>query len=147
MPISNREVFNMRLFRQTMVLAAIATLALVAMPSASMADGDESGESPTFLDSTAAVVTNVVPISSAFVQPRCITGYVLCKLSFAGLSVLAAGEQILLGGDVKGASATLGRGFRGDWVVRPSDIASGRKPVVYPEATVDEDSDPYLPPI
>jgi len=137
----------MRVLRQTMVVVAMVGLALAATPSASVAGDGESGESLTIWDSTAAVVVNVVPISSAFVQPRCITGYVLCKLSFAGLSVLAAGEQILLGGDVDGARATLGRGFHGDWVVRPSHIARGRKPVVYPEAAVDEDSDPYLPPI
>jgi hypothetical protein len=132
----------MKVLRETMLVIGIVSLA--AVPAVSADEGDVPASA---WDSTVAVVTNVVPITSAFVEGRCITGYVVCKLSFAGLSLVAAAEQVVLGGDTKGARATLGRGFGGDWYVRPSDIASGRTPEVYPAAEVDEDSNPYLPPI
>lgn len=136
----------MKVLRQTMLVVAVVSLAAIP-PAVPTVGADEGDAQATAWDSTVAVVTNVVPISSAFVQSRCLTGYIVCKLSFAGLSLVAAAEQVVLGGDTKGARATLGRGFGGDWVVRPSDIASGREPEVYPAAEVDEDSNPYLPPI
>jgi hypothetical protein len=135
----------MTVLRTTSVFFGIVALALVATPAA-RSDTDGTG-GPNAWHSTVAVVTNVVPITSAFVHDRCITGYILCKLSFAGLSLLSATEQVVLGGDTRGARATLGRGFGGDWVVKPSDVASGRKPDVYPDAEQADDADPYLPPI
>ena len=132
--------------RRTISLVGTTVIVLVLTPVASAEPGT-SEVSTNAWHSTAAVVTNVVPITSAFVQQRCLTGYIFCKLTFAGFSVVAAGEQVVLGGDIDGARATLGRGFGGDWIVRPSDIATGRTPKVYPEAEGADDADPYLPPI
>jgi hypothetical protein len=81
----------MKVLRQTMLIFGIVSLA--AMPPA---NADEGKTGPSAWDSTVAVVTNVVPITSAFVQDRCITGYIVCKLSFASLSLVAAAEQVVL---------------------------------------------------
>jgi hypothetical protein len=73
----------------------------------------------------AAVVANVVPFASAAVAPSCLPGYVVCKLSFAGGSVLAAGWQLFLSGgsDLDQTRAILSRGFGGDWIVTGRHVA------------------------
>jgi len=79
---------------------------------------------------TAAVVADVVPIASAFVEPKCLPGYILCKASFAGFSALAATAQLVLSGgsDMKQTRAILYRGFAGDWVVTGPQVA-GEAPI------------------
>ena len=96
----------------------------------------------------AAVVANVIPVASVFVEERCLPGYIVCKISFWGISVIAAIEQVVVGGNADGARATLDRGFGGDWVVTGEHIATGRKPELYPENEHDKSDsvDPYLPP-
>src|SRR5262249_23654911 len=62
-------------------------------------------------------IENVVPIASALAAPRCLPGYILCKLTFAGFSLVAAGEQLFMSGgsDMDQTRAILHRGFAGDW--------------------------------
>ena len=84
----------------------------------------------------AAAVANVVPGPAVLVAPKCIQGYVLCKFSFAALSVVAAGEQLLMSGGSDGQQtrAILYRGFAGDWYVTAGDMAGITKPDVFPES-------------
>jgi hypothetical protein len=83
----------------------------------------------------AAVVVNVVPFASAVVAPTCLPGYILCKLSFAGGSVIAAGWQLVLSGgsDVDQTRAILARGFGGDWIVTPRQVAGEAQVEPLPE--------------
>lgn len=85
--------------------------------------------------SVLAGVYNVVPVASALVTPRCIQGYFLCKLSFAGVSLLAAGEQLVFSGgsDLKQTRAILQRGLGGDWILTGRHAARDVQPEVLPE--------------
>src|SRR5262245_25889061 len=82
-----------------------------------------------------AVVANTVPVASAVTEPKCVQGYILCKLTFALFSTVVAGETLALGGggDVNQPKAILYRGWSGDWVVTPRDIAGDTKPELLPE--------------
>ena len=64
-----------------------------------------------------AMVANVLPIVSTVWAPRCLPGYVFCKLTFAGISLIAAGDQLAISGgaDMAQTRAILHRGFAGDW--------------------------------
>jgi hypothetical protein len=85
--------------------------------------------------SVLAGIYNVVPIASAFAEPRCLPGYILCKFSFAAFSVIAAGEQIVLSGgaDMNQTRAILHRGFAGDWIVTGRQAAGDATPQVLPD--------------
>ena len=89
----------------------------------------------------ASTGANLLPVASAFASPRCLPGYILCKLSFAGMGVVASGVQVIAGGDIEGARATLSRAFGGDWVVTPSHIATSSRPDPYPEVAQSSDDD------
>lgn len=82
-----------------------------------------------------AVAANVVPGVSATVEPRCIQGYILCKASFAAFSVVAALESLVMSGgsDREQPRAILSKGFTGDWVVTPRDVAGDTRPELLPE--------------
>jgi len=82
-----------------------------------------------------AVAVNTVPGVSAAAEPRCIQGYILCKLTFALFSGVVAGETLVLGGggDMAQTKAILYRGWSGDWVVTPRDMAGETKPELLPE--------------
>jgi len=64
-----------------------------------------------------AMVANVVPVVSTLYVPRCLPGYVFCKIIFATASLIAAGDQLVLsgGGDLTQTRGILYRGFAGDW--------------------------------
>ena len=81
-----------------------------------------------------AVVANLTPLSALY-APRCLPGYLLCKLSFAGASVLAAADQLVFsgGGDLAQTRAILYRGFAGDWVLTPRHVAGEARPEPLPE--------------
>src|SRR5207244_13107667 len=81
-----------------------------------------------------AVVANLTPVSALY-APRCLPGYLLCKLSFAGASVLAAADQLVFSGgaDLAQTRAILYRGFAGDWVLTPRPVAGEAKPEPLPE--------------
>jgi hypothetical protein len=84
---------------------------------------------------TAAVVADVVPVTSAFVEPHCLPGYILCKAGFAAFSLAAAGAQLLLSGgsDMTRTKAILYRGFAGDWVVTGPQVAGDQVIRVLPD--------------
>jgi hypothetical protein len=121
------------LMRKLDVTLAAALLTAAFGTSALAADEPTTGRKA--LDTAAAVVTNVVPVTSALVAPTCLPGYILCKLSYAGLSLVAAAESMVMSGGADSAqpAAILRRGFSGDWVVTPDDIATRRPPDPYPE--------------
>ena len=87
------------------------------------------------LYTTGAVVANLIPITSAFVAPKCIPGYIVCKLSFAGASIIAAAGQFVLSGghDLEQTKAILTRGFSGDWYLTGEHVAGDVQPQPYPE--------------
>jgi hypothetical protein len=82
-----------------------------------------------------AGIENIVPIASAFAAPRCLPGYIVCKLSFAGISIVAAGEQLLFSGgsDLGQTRAILHRGFGGDWILTGRHAAGDETPEVTPD--------------
>jgi hypothetical protein len=82
-----------------------------------------------------AGIENIVPIASALAAPRCLPGYILCKLWFAGFSVVAASEHLLLsgGGDMPQTRAILHRGFAGDWILTGRHAAGDETPDVLPD--------------
>lgn len=82
-----------------------------------------------------AVVANVTPIVSAIFAPRCLPGYVACKITFAGSSLVAAADQLALSGgsDMGQMRAILYRGFAGDWYLTGRHIAGDLQPDPLPE--------------
>lgn len=84
----------------------------------------------------AAVAANVVPGVSALVAPKCLPGYVVCKMVFAALSVVAAAESLVMSGgaDAGQPRAILERGFGGDWVLTGRHVAGDHIPEPLPEA-------------
>lgn len=127
--------------RKLAVLTSLAVLA-VAPTRARATTWDDASPMMRVAYTAGAVVTNIVPITSAFIAPTCLQGYILCKLTFAGISLLSAAEQTVMGGssDPAGTKATLERGFSGDWFITPSHIAGDSAPDVYPSVTVHDDA-------
>ena len=82
-----------------------------------------------------AVVANATPIVSAVFAPRCLPGYVMCKITFAGSSLVAAADQLALSGgsDMGQTRAILYRGFAGDWYLTGKHIAGDLQPDPLPE--------------
>ncbi len=82
-----------------------------------------------------AGIENVVPIASSLAAPRCLLGYVLCKGTFAGFSLVVAGEHLLWSGgaDLDQTRAILRRGFGGDWVLTGRHAAGDATPEVLPD--------------
>jgi hypothetical protein len=82
-----------------------------------------------------AVVANVVPVVSTLYAPRCLPGYVLCKATFAGMSLIAATGQLALsgGGDLNQTRGILHRGFAGDWYLTGRHTSRDVAPDVLPE--------------
>lgn len=87
----------------------------------------------------AAVLANLTPLSAVY-APRCLPGYILCKLGFAGASLLAAADQLAIsgGGDRGQTRAILYRGFSGDWLITPRHIAGEATPEPLPDPPASE---------
>src|SRR5262245_51776087 len=132
-----------------LVLSGVLTFTSVGSASAAGSYEDKSAGMRA-LYTAGAVVANFVPIVSAFVAPKWLPGYILCKLSFAGLSVLAAGESLAISGgaDKEQPKAILYRGFSGDWYLTGKHVAGDATPEVYPEAPppADTGKDGFTPP-
>jgi hypothetical protein len=77
-----------------------------------------------------AVVANVTPFVSALYAPVCLPGYLVCKVTYAGLSVVAAADQLVMsgGGDLEQTRAILHRGFGGDWYLTGRHAAGDMEP-------------------
>ena len=96
-----------------------------------------------------AVVANVLPGLSAVYAPQCLPGYIVCKVAFAGISLVAAGDQFFLSGgeDVETPRALLHRGFGGDWVLTGRHTSGDSTPQPLPEAPPPpRSSDAWEPP-
>jgi hypothetical protein len=113
---------------------AVVGLALGRLAPARAAD-DEHSALKESLYTGIAVVANVMPGVSALYAPTCLPGYILCKASFALVSLVAAGEQILMSGaqDWTQTEAILHRGFAGDWYLTARHVSGEATPQVHPE--------------
>jgi hypothetical protein len=113
----------------------VSLVAVLAVAIPANADWDDRSPGQRAGYTTLAVVENVVPVASAFAAPRCLQGYVLCKLSFAAFSVVAAGEQLFMSGgsDMKQFEAVLHRGWAGDWYLTGAHAAGDKTPEVLPD--------------
>jgi hypothetical protein len=100
-------------------LAGVALLAAITMqaPLAGAVHYEDHSPGMRAVLDGLAVASNVVPILSAVFAPSCLPGYVVCKLTFAGGSLLFAGAQLAISGgsDMTQTRAILYRGFGGDW--------------------------------
>lgn len=85
---------------------------------------------------TTAVLANITPGLSAVYAKRCLPGYLVCKASFAGMSVILAAEQVLMSGasDMKQTNAILHRGFAGDWFLTGRHVNGDVTPDPWPDA-------------
>src|SRR5438034_7395965 len=81
-------------------LATAAALAacLGGAEAARAAAYDQQSPGMRALYTGVAVVANVTPFVATLYAPRCLPGYVVCKLTYAGLSLAAAADQLVLSG-------------------------------------------------
>lgn len=138
LPASGRPGYVLgegRLMSKTIRLLALLTAMLAATPAAVRAD--EVGIGHRIWYGVAAAALNVMPVVSVYASQRCLPGYVVCKLSFAGMGIVAAGTQLVIGGDLNGAERTVRRAVGGDWLVLPHHVATGTKADPYPEPARD----------
>jgi hypothetical protein len=82
-----------------------------------------------------AAVANVVPVVSAVFAPKCLPGYIVCKVTFAGMSLIALLDQLAMGGDGDPAQqrAILYRGFGGDWFLTGRHVSGELTPQPLPD--------------
>src|SRR5262249_60554034 len=85
---------------------------LLAFTIAHADDGKLTGA----LKAEQTVRANLFPFSPTYVSSKCLIPYPLCKLTAASVAFIASAEQLIVGGDLKGAEATLGRCTGGPWV-------------------------------
>ena len=116
------------------VMAAAVAASLAGGVTAANVPWEERSAVERVWYTAGAVVANLTPVSALY-APRCLPGYLLCKLSFAGASVLAAADQLVFsgGGDLAQTRAILYRGFAGDWVLTPRHVAGEARPEPLPE--------------
>ena len=100
------------------LIASVLCAPLVVATGVPAADSKVTGA----LKIEQSVRANLLPISPAFVTSKCLVPYPICKLAYASVALIASWEQLLSGGDLKGAEHTLARGFEGPWVVRPENV-------------------------
>lgn len=117
-------------------VAAVGLSVSVLSSVASAVPYEERSTGAKVLLNAAAGAVNVTPGLSAVYAKRCLPGYLVCKVMFAGISLLAAGEQVLMSGagDMKQTKAILHRGFAGDWFVTGRHINGDATPEPWPEA-------------
>lgn len=127
------------------------TVPAVEDTNSAPADSHDVSARRRALQTIRAAAANVVPGVSAFTEPKCIQGYILCKAMFAGFSVVAAAESVLMSGgrDHEQPKGILTKGFTGDWFITPSDIAGTTKAELLPEVAAKpsgEDKGGFVPP-
>jgi len=95
-----------------------------------------------------AVVANIFPGVSTLYAPRCLLGYVFCKVLFAAVSCVAATEQLMVSGgaDPTQTRAILHHGFAGDWVLTGAHVAGDRTPEPWPDVPAAEAGSGWQPP-
>lgn len=118
--------------RLAWVLVIVGVLGIASSARADFEDRS-AGERAGY--TALAVVENVVPGFSVMAAPRCLPGYILCKAWFAGFSVVAAAEHVILSGgaDMAQTQAILHRGFGGDWILTGRHAAGDATPDVLPD--------------
>jgi len=116
------------------VMAATVAALVAGRAMAANVPWEERSTAERVWYTAGAVVANLTPLSALY-APRCLPGYILCKLSFAGVSVLAVADQLAFsgGGDLAQTRAILYRGFAGDWVLTPRHVAGEAKPEPLPD--------------
>ena len=122
--------------RQTRPLTlAVLLLAASLAGTARAASYDERGPAMRAVLTGVAMVANVVPGVSTIYAHSCLPGYVICKLTFAAISVIAAGDQLAFsgGGDLDQTRAILHRGFAGDWYLTGRHVSGDLTPQPLPE--------------
>jgi len=121
--------------RSRLGAAAVLGVCLAGAGAASAASYDRRSPAVRALYMGVAVVANVTPVVSALYAPRCLPGYVVCKLTYAGLALAAAADQLVLsgGGDLAQTRAILHRGFAGDWYLTGRHVAGEVEPEPLPE--------------
>ena len=114
---------------------AAALVACLGGAGAARAAYDQQSPGMRALYTGVAVVANVTPLVATLYAPRCLPGYVVCKLTYAGLSLAAAADQLVLsgGGDLAQTRAILHRGFAGDWYLTGRHVAGEVEPEPLPE--------------
>ncbi|HZP42344.1 MAG TPA: hypothetical protein VFD84_12660 [Candidatus Binatia bacterium] len=117
-----------------LVSALLLVAALAPRPARAVSWAEQSAVKRA-LYTGIAVVANLVPGVSAIYAPRCLPGYILCKVTFAGVSLVAAADQLLMSGgaDLTQTRGILYRGFEGDWVLTPAHVAGDRTPRPLPD--------------
>lgn len=125
----------MRGAQKLLCVAVIAGVLTAGVSPASAITWEERSAGSRAWYTALAVVANVLPIASAFVEPRCIQGYILCKLTWAGIGVVTGAESAIMSGgsDPDEAATVVKRGYKGDWFLTGSDVAGDTTPDVFPE--------------
>ena len=114
---------------------ASAGLLMVAAAQPAAGAWEERSAISRGLYTTAAMVANVTPIVSAMVAKECLPGYLVCKVSFAFVSGIAAVEQLVVSGgaDREQTRAILYRGFAGDWFLTGRHVTGDAHPEPWPQ--------------
>lgn len=118
----------------------VAAVGLTVWLFSSSAQADVSYEERSTagkaLLNVAAAFVNVTPVLSAFWAKRCLPGYLVCKTAFAGMSLILAGEHVLMSGaeDMQQTNAILRRGFGGDWFVTGRHVNGDLQVQPWPDA-------------
>jgi hypothetical protein len=139
----------MRGAQKLLCVAVIGGLLTAGVSPASAITWEERSAGSRAWYTALAVVANVLPIASAFVEPKCIQGYILCKLTWASIGVITGAESaIMSGGQDPGEAGTqVKRGYEGDWFLTGSDVAGDTTPQVFPEiAAPSTDDGGFEPP-
>jgi hypothetical protein len=125
----------MRGAQKLLCVAVVAGVLTSGVSPASAVTWEERSAGSRAWYTALAVVANVLPIASAFVAPKCIQGYILCKLTFAGIGMVAGGESAVMSGgsDPSEAGTVVKRGFSGTWYLTGRDIAGDTTPEPFPE--------------
>src|SRR5438132_13262404 len=103
--------------------ATMVLVATLAASGATAADAPQRSAAARVWYTAGAVVANVTPLSALY-APRCLPGYLMCKLSFAAISLLAAADQpaFSAGADLVQTRAIIHRSFADDWILMPRNV-------------------------
>jgi len=114
--------------------AILLATSLLAVDAQAVPFEEQSGQMQAAYTAV-AVVANILPGVSTLYAPRCLPGYVFCKVLFAAVSLVAATEQLAVSGGADRAQtrAILHHGFAGDWVLTGAHVAGDRTPEPWPD--------------
>jgi hypothetical protein len=98
----------------------LGALFCATLPFATANAADSKLTGPLKVEQT--IRANLMPFSPTYVTSKCLIPYPICKLAYSIVAFIAGAEQLIVGADVKGAAATLGRGMDGPWLIRPENV-------------------------